>query len=144
MLKAARSSFDESNFGIAEGMYRRLLDSEVPPAQVAFLRLQLGRCLQARKSHAYARLEFERVLADPVDPGAGSLEAFWDYGDVKPAAQAGIGQCFEAENRWQEALDAYIVSRDKYPRRHWCGNCAHSLRQKTLEAIERCTALLSK
>jgi len=139
-----RDAFDESNFGIAEGLYRRLLESDPLPVPVAFLRLQLGRCLLAREAYAYARLEFERVMADPFSPAAGDYGAWEDYGDLKPAAQAGIARCFEAEGRWNEALDAYQLSRDKYPRIHWCGNCAHSLRQRTLDAIERCTARLQK
>jgi len=152
-LEEAREAFKASNFGIAEELYRGLLESGTPPAPLAYLRWQLGRCLQARRKFEDAREEFTRVLADDVDPvtqGSNDWEetdGIWgpeDTRDIRPAAQAGIAECFEAEGRWDDALAAYLASRDKYPRVHWCGNCKQHRRQKTLDGIERCIRRLDE
>jgi len=142
-LQAADQAFQAHTFAAAETLYRTLLESAPPPAPPAFLHLRLGRCLQARKAYAEARIAFEKALADPAAPGV-DMNSLLEYGDVQPSAQWGIAECFEAEGRWQEARDAYIRSRDRYPRRSWCGNCNSSLPQATLIAIGRCTAALDR
>jgi tetratricopeptide (TPR) repeat protein len=152
-LEAAREAFKASNFGIAEDLYRGLLESETMPAPVAYLRFKLGRCLQARRKFEDAREEFSRVLADDGKAFARDsssweeTDGIWgseDTRDIQPAAQAGIAECFEAEGRWSEALAAYLASRDKHPRVHWCGNCKYDRRQKTLDGIERCIRRLDE
>jgi tetratricopeptide (TPR) repeat protein len=130
ILEDARSSTANHDYGTAENLYRRLLELETPPRSQAYLRLQLGRCLQAYRSFDHARLEFQWVLDLPVDEEQDD--------DVKPAAQAAIAEGFEAQSRWTEALEAYRISRDKYPSQHWCGNCKHDRRQRILDSIERC------
>lgn len=153
MLEEAREAFKESNFGIAEELYRGLLESGTPPAPMAYLRFKLGRCLQARRKFEDAREEFRRVLAGDgqallQDSSAWEeTDGIWgseDTRDIQPAAQAGIAECFEAEGRWEEALAAYLASRDKYPRVHWCGNCKYDRRQKTLDGIARCIRRLDE
>ena len=152
-LQGAREAFKASNFGIAEELYRGMLETKPPPAPVAYLRLQLGRCLQARRKFQDAREEFTRVLAEDGvslaqdSSGWEETDGIWgpeDARDIQPAAQAGIAECFEAEGLWDEALAAYLVSRDKYPRVHWCGNCKYDRRQKTLDGIERCIRRLDE
>jgi tetratricopeptide (TPR) repeat protein len=138
ILEDAREAFKGHDYGTAERLYQSLLETASSPRPIPYLRLQVGRCLQAWGSLAQARLEYEMVLASPLDPNAGNDALRENYGDVKPAAQVGLAECYEGESRWEEALAAYVASRDQYPRRHWCGNCQYDRRQKTLEGIARC------
>lgn len=136
LLEQAETARGEHNYGIAERLYRGLLELEAPPTSTAYLRLQLGRCLQAYRSFDYARLEYQRVLDEPTESERAD--------DLKPSAQAAIAECFEAQGRWREALDAYLLSRDKYPSMHWCANCKHARHQRTLDAIARCIRRLDE
>ncbi len=134
VMAEADSAFYAGDFDTAELQYRRLL--EVDPELST--RLRIAMCVQRRQAYVDARVEYEAILAGPEDAHDEGLGPFQCGNNVKAWALIGLGQCFEAEGRWDEALAAYIANRRSYPLASGCGNCRGSERRRELARIARC------
>jgi tetratricopeptide (TPR) repeat protein len=135
-LEEADRDYDQQDLRAAEAKYRHLLECDVPDPERLRALQRIGECFRRCGRFGEARAVFERVVAWPI---AGESAHPWSYArNVKGWAQMGIGECFEAEGRWKEALDAYRDSHLKYPVRGDCGNGNHEQRERELENIARC------
>ena len=139
-LEEADRDYDRQDLGTAEVDYRHLLECDVPEREQLRALQRIGECLRRQGRVSEARAVFERVMAWPI---AGEAARPWSFErNVKGHAQMGIGECYEAEGRWKEALDAYRDSHLKYPVRGDCGNGNRERKEQELENIARCVRKL--
>lgn len=141
-LQEAHQDFYRGDLSAAEAKYHHLLECDVTQGERMRALERIGECFQKGGKYAEARNIFEQVLAWPIANEANHL---WSLEcNAKGWAQMGLGECYEAEGRWKEALDAYGNSHLKYPVRVDCGNANLDQKYKELENIARCIRRLGE
>lgn len=144
LLKESNQAFESGNYATAEVGYRRIVDLHATSRSFGMALFNLGFSIQRQKRYDEARAVYSRLLAAAVndqEPGGHVMEAYRNY---RPRASLEIAACFEAEGKWEDALKAYEVSRDKYPMASWCGNCRDASELRLHEKIAACQEKLGR
>jgi len=129
---------------VADPVSRLRLQLSAPLTSTASLEIlhQIARRLQREKRYSEAREAYRDMLALPLDLEVSARRGY--ESNLRRGAQSGLAECYEAEGRWGEALEAYVVLHLKHPVYSECGNGIHDAYEQEVQSIARCVRALDR
>ncbi|HEU4338686.1 MAG TPA: tetratricopeptide repeat protein [Planctomycetota bacterium] len=143
ILTRSNQAFERGDYAAADEGYRRILRDWPQSKMMGRALYNLGKSLQKQDKFKEAREAFEKLLAADVNDnemGDSIMELRRNY---KPKSVVELGECYEAEENWEKALEAYR-DQAKHPMRSFCGNCSESMGLASITRIARVLTRLGR